>query len=309
MYKFLKQNAIYVVPLFLIILICVMVKIMWVDYMFEHSYTAYQKYGLTKLEKLFKIDTNYHVTNNYNVIFFYSHDYDVLPKYVYKTHRILENYCYRHGYKLLMINHNNDKNKISPYWLRVQDLIDLSIKYPEPNNVFIYLDLDTCLNPKYLNTPVTDLMDRIDHMHNTNWDIYVGTDTHQSINAGAIIVKNTEWSKKFLLLWAYKYKNAYWVHNTQNKKWSCFTPIGNYCEWARDGYEQGEINNIYHNNELSAKYHIAILNSSIMSNNSILLDSFIYHFYGDYAIPFYDIKIDGIDNLYKKFNKVIRSTL
>jgi hypothetical protein len=204
------------------------------------------------------------------------------------------------------MNHNNDKNKISPYWLRVIDLINLSQTYPEANNVFIYLDIDTCLNPKYIFTPIETLINKLDYLNNNNWDMYIGSDIHMTLNTGGLIIKNTEWSKQLLSNWWKQYDNAYWLYNYKYNQWTCYNKYGNYCIWAQDGYEQGALNNIYNNNYLESQYHILILNSSILSNNSILLDSFIYHFYGNYNIPFYDIKHDGVNNLYHKFKKKLQ---
>jgi hypothetical protein len=240
------------------------------------SYRAYLRYETSKLKVLLAIDDSAIPSNTYNVIFFYSHNYKKLPDYFAPGYQILSTYCKQHAYKLLVIDHSNDTEPISPYWLRVKDLVDLSRQYPESNNIFIYLDLDTCLNPTHMNISIEQLINRIDYL--TPWDMYVGTECIALMNTGGLIVKNTDWSKQLLQLWWSKYALARWVYD--DTKWICYTNKGSRCSWARDGYEQGELNNIYERNELDAKKHLAILNSSIISNPLISLDSFIYHFYG-----------------------------
>lgn len=255
------------------------------------SQTYHNKYKLSQLKLLLNLDYQYSTNNQYNVIFFYSHNYKVIPDYFDKGYQILSTYCNKHKYKLLIMDHTNDTELVSPYWLRVKDFILLSQIYPKENNLFIYLDLDTCLNPNYMNLPIDNLINKIDYINGKSWDMYVGNEYITIMNAGGIIVKNTLWSRQLLQLWWSKYNNSNWVLN--NNKWFCYNKSGFECAWARDGYEQGELINIYNNNELDTQNHLLILNNSIISNNSLYFDSFIYHFFGiknrdQYYKPLYD---------------------
>ena len=266
------------IGLAIICLLIIIIKLLVELIRWYLAYRAYQRYETSKLKVLLETNDNAVPTTRYNVIFFYSHNYKKLPDYFAPGYQILSTYCEQHKYKLLVIDHSNDTELISPYWLRVKDLVDLSQQYPESNNLFVYLDLDTCLNPTHMNVPIEQLINRMDHLNQKPWDMYVGTDCIAYMNTGGLIVKNTDWSKQLLLLWWSKYALSRWVYS--NAKWTCHTNAGNQCGWARDGYEQGELNNIYEQNELDTRNHLLIMNSSIISNSLIELDSFIYHFYG-----------------------------
>ena len=90
----------------------------------------------------------------------YSYDYLNLPKYSDYSIKCIQDYCELYNYTLMQINHYGENN-ISPYWLRVYDLIDLSQKYDD-KTIFIYLDLDTILNPKYFYIKIENLLNSID---------------------------------------------------------------------------------------------------------------------------------------------------
>lgn len=280
----------------LLAIICILIIIIKCSFdliRWKLSYQAYLRYESSKLNIVLNTDKNIIPNIQYNVIFFYSHNYKKTPDYFDVGYQILNTYCTKHNYKLLIMDHSNDTELISPYWLRVKDLVTLSQQYPESNNIFIYLDLDTCLNPKYMNVSVNQLINRIDYLNHKSWDMYVGTECTVPMNTGGLIVKNTDWSKQLLQLWWEKYSLSEWSYN--NNKWTCHTNKSKPCDWARDGYEQGELNNIYANNELDSKNHLLIVNSSIISNDLIELDSFIYHFYGSKnRMPLYN-------KLYKDF--------
>ena len=183
-----------------------------------------------------------------------------------------------HNYTLLVFDHYNDKNKISPYWYRVADFIKLSSQYEE-NTIFMYLDLDVCVNPKYKYLSINDMINAVDDIEEKNSDIYIGNNLGAITNAGVIIIKNTNWSKIFLNLWWSKYNPKDWNFDVENDKWRCEIN-GKKCIWSRDGYEQGAFNKMYENNELNSQDNIKILHYSLVSSNEIHRDNFIYHFYG-----------------------------
>ena len=232
---------------------------------------------------------------NNNIIFFFSIDYAILPKYYNKSLEMYKYYCNLHGYKFLVIEHNKDTNKISPYWNRVADLVKLSNLYKtDPNVVLIYIDVDTCINPKYINISIDKFLNTIDIIDKKSSDIYIGNDLNNSINAGIIIVRNTNWSKQFLKLWWSKYNPNDW--NFKNNKWTC-RQDGKLCDWAKNGYEEGSFSLIYDTNELNAQNHINILHYSLISNHLTYDDGFIFHFYirSDYY------KTLQINRFYKKY--------
>lgn len=216
---------------------------------------------------------------NRDVVFVYSHDYSVIPEYNKYSRWILNKYCSMHNYKMVEFNHKT--NNISPYWLRVKDLMNLCNEYDD-GAIFIYMDLDTCLNPNELNTSVNDLIAQLDHAN--SWNMYVGKDINLTcfINTGVIIVKNTEWSRSMLKLWWSKYNPTNWVNF--DGKWSCYDDVerGRSCEWAKDNYEQGELEKLYRSDALNAKSNIAICAAPILGNASFSnsRDTFMFHAFG-----------------------------
>jgi len=216
--------------------------------------------------------------NNYKVIFLYSHDYYKLPNSANLSIKIVNEYCKKHNYELIIKNHYPN-NSISPYWLRVYDLIELSEKYDE-KTLFVYLDLDATINPKYFNIKIEDLISTIDNYNNHIYDIYIGKDNikEKFINTGVMFLKNTKITKEILYNWIKLYNKNNW--KLIKKKWKCYTNI-NYtdeCIWAGKEYEQGALDYLYINNFNNIRDNIKILHMSICSNRYIDYDSFIYHF-------------------------------
>ena len=223
---------------------------------------------------------SYNNVNSYNIIFLYSYDYLNLPKYSDYSIKCILYYCELYNYTLMQINHYGENN-ISPYWLRVYDLIDLSQKYDD-KTIFIYLDLDTILNPKYFYIKIENLLNSIDKTDNINYDIYISTDRwpNLNINTGVIFVKNTNYSKKLLKKWSNYYQPKKWKYS--NNKWTCYNDLNIQCLILGIGkeYEQGALEHIYINNIYDTKIHIKILDNNISSCTNYNEDAFIYHFMG-----------------------------
>jgi hypothetical protein len=278
----MNLNNIYFVIILLIIFVIIIdfFKKKVYDFYFDHKHLSLQNviktYDITSNNKSYNYDNK---NNKNNIIFFLSFDYETLPSYYYKMLKILNDYCNYHNNKLYIFDHYNDTNKISPYWNKVADFIKLSNSYKEsPNTIIVYLDIDTCINPKYFNLSISNIIDTVNKIENKIGDIYIGNDPSPSEagNAGVIIIRNTDWSKQFLNLWWSKYNHNNW--KIINNKWVCRNQ-DKLCNWAGNDYEQGEFNNIYKNNDINSKDHIIVLNYSIISNNNFLTDAFIYHFH------------------------------
>lgn len=252
---------------YIIILILILILILNIYYfILNYNYTPLSTY-LDNLNKENKEEKK--------ILFIFSHDYKTLPVYFEYAKNSINKYCKMHNYNYIIKNHYPNK-KISPYWLRVFDLIELSNIYDE-NYIFIYLDLDTIINLKYKDIKIENLLDTIDKFDNKKYDIYIGKDIapHNYINTGVMFIRNTSYSKMLLNEWVKYYNSNIWLLN--NERWVC-TKNNNTCAWAGYDYEQGALEHIYLNNLFDSKNHIKILHSSICSERNILYDAFIYHF-------------------------------
>ena len=241
-------------------------------YIINYNYTPLCKY-LKKLNSQSNIINNY---KEYKIIFLFSHDYYDLPESAKYAIKITNEYCQKHNYELLIKNHYPN-NQISPYWLRVFDLINLSKQYDE-NTIFIYLDLDAAINPKYFDIAMTNLINIIELYDKKKYDIFIGKDNikNKFINTGVMFLKNTNKTKEILKLWSNKYNKNNWKYI--NNKWKCINNINEKCIWAGKEYEQGALDYLYINNIYNLRDYIKILHMSFCSNRYYNYDSFIYHF-------------------------------
>jgi hypothetical protein len=290
------MNYKIIISIILIILISAFNNLSELYYMYypaPHRYNFKNEYNNISLKNVINKYNNtskksYNIKNN--VVFFYSISYKTIPDYYTKASEALSHYCKIHNYTLFKFNHYDDEIKISPFWIRVFDFINLSKKY-DSNTIFVYLDIDTFVNPKYFNFNINNIIDTIDNIENKFYDVYIGNDPAYTSNAGIIIIRNTLWSKKFLNHWLSKYNENDW--QLVNNKWKCQKDKRS-CRWGEKGYEQGEFNIIYDKNEIDSRNHIKVLHYSIISNNKLEVDSFIYHFYSK-------DKKKCINNIYKKY--------
>lgn len=222
-------------------------------------------------------------TSNTKVVFFTCHDYDALPQYASKAQQLTQQYCKHHGYTF--IDSVYKKGAISPYWTRVDRLLRLSEMYDE-DTIFVYTDLDACVNPIMLPYSVPELLSALNE--NRVHDVYIGKDYNyfKHINSGVIILRNTEWSRKMLHHWWQLYDPSKWIFDGSN--WNC-TANNRVCVWAGDNYEQGVLENMYISDWNNCKQHIGILDVDFMSNASIVnQNTFIYHLMGQSATERYN---------------------
>jgi len=210
-----------------------------------------------------------------DVIFFIVHDYEELPEYAQKATHLTKDYCNKHGYTFLDIRY--PKGLISPYWLRVDALTKLTKLYPA-NTMFVYMDLDACINSYVMNFPLHRIISSL--KTNQLYDIYIGKDIDLTklVNSGVFIIRNTEWSRQFVDEWWSKHDSNNWTYN--NNKWKCVTKTKK-CTWAGLEYEQGQFDNLYKSDWNGSKTHIAILKIDLISNHFIQRKStIIYHLMG-----------------------------
>ena len=171
---------------------------------YYHIFEHINKYHMSNITNTFgNVSRNLRESYKYKIVIFRSINCETIPDYFKYHNDILEKYCKMHGYILEIFNHNEDN--INPYWTRVRDLINLSKKYDE-NAIFIYMDIDTIINPKHLDKDINKLLYAYDIKTNNVWDMYIGIDLDHIVNTGIIIIKNTEWCKALLDKWYKQYK-------------------------------------------------------------------------------------------------------
>jgi hypothetical protein len=212
-----------------------------------------------------------------NVVFFYSHNYETVPKFGDLSQYITDIYCKRHNYAWVSFNHDTLVN-VSPYWLRVQDLMKLSAAYPE-DTIFVYLDLDTCINLKRVDMSIDHLL--LNLTSDIKYDVYIGKDSSIAsvINTGVILLRNTTWSRALLQEWWKRYNPNQW--ELKNGNWTCLVDAKTKCSWAGDAYEQGSLERIYTENWNDSTSHIGVLHMDLVSNHlREQKNTFIYHLMG-----------------------------
>lgn len=218
------------------------------------------------------------IRTSHKVVFYYSHDYLNLPEYTKYSIDCTRQYCKLHKYDLIIKDHSKDR-KISAYWLRVFDALELMREYP-PDTIIIYLDLDTMINPTYFNIDINRLLNAIDYQDKQIYSIYIGRDQNifNIVNTGVFFIRNNMIAHSIIKKWSEQYTPSVW--SLQKNKWVCTIKNRKECTWAKDEYEQGELSKMYSNNILNTKKHIKILHTSICANKHLSIDSFIYHFMG-----------------------------
>lgn len=226
-----------------------------------------------------KIDMNVAVDPRpQRILVFNSYAYhDKIPEYAKYSIAINDKYTQRFGYTYKRFNHSVET--MPPYWMRVKDAYDqlLTNRY----DAIMYLDLDAVFY---------DMDKPIEHIMIGNYDFYIGEDPwsfreelNNLLNTGCFIIRNTEWSKKFLRNWlnacsgddgdlegVCKYD---WIF--KNKNWSCPN-----CAWAGVKYEQGSLANLYLSNVDNSQKHICIFSKDVLSNNEVSKSSFVLHLMG-----------------------------
>lgn len=261
-----------------IVQICLL--ILTVIVLLVYMYYVCLTYGYTHLHTYMSIlqKNTIKLKTKHKIVFYYSHDYEVLPEYTKYSIDMTRQYCAKHGYELIIKDHSIRK-LVSSYWLRVFDLINLMRIYPN-DTIFVYLDLDTMINPKYFHIEIESLLNAIDYHDNQLYSIYIGRDENiwNMVNTGVFFVRNNIFAKSIIYQWAKQYNPNAW--SLQQQKWICITETQKKCIWAQDEYEQGEFTALYMRNTLNAKKHVKVLHHSICSNKYLQLDSFIYHFMG-----------------------------
>lgn len=247
---------------------------------FLHPYLCTIINNKITFDQILNINIKKKKYHNNNVVFLFIIDFEKVPDYYKYSYEIINKYCKIHNYEFLIKNHFNDINKINHYWWRVYDLINLCSEY-EPNTIFIHIDIDACINPKYFNLSIDDLLNRIYNITYKEYDMFVSMDMKSGgfyakiMCAGVFIIRNTCWSRKILKYWWSKYNTNNWT--LINGNWIC-KENNKICEYARDNYDQGELNNLYNNNILNSQNHILQLDYSVLSDRGDFENEcFIYH--------------------------------
>lgn len=292
-------------------IVLIILIIVIASYYIAHNLTFYHpKKSLEYYEKLNwnSVVENFGESNsnqNPTVKFLFSYSYknDILPKYFKESRKMTNEYCKANGYELVEINHKGT-SRLSPYWLRVYDMIKMT-QSMRNGDIIVYLDMDATVNLKYKDTKITDLLHTIDTIVGKKFDIYVGSDPagarsnyNMVFNTGVIIFRVSDWSRNFLLRWFKRYKHSLWRFN--KGAWECRDNFDLICPWASlDGaYEQASFNILFYMNQYRENDKICKLHYSVLSNWFKNSDAFIYHLMGTTNTDRYNF----FSSLSKKYN-------
>lgn len=281
----MKTNEVVVVRkglVYILVIICVIVLCLGYGIL-QSRPQIIKNYNIKVHPKAFldNIDNGiYHKTlkkhDGKRVYVYMSIDYPKLPEYGKHSIAIMRLYCKKHGYDFKVYNHNSVSD-LSPYWIRVKDMYNL-LQITELDSIIVYFDLDAIVHPKYFSTRLESIMASLDGITNKTWDMYVSIDpfpTSYEMNTGIMMVRNTDWTRKYTSLWFANYPTGFWKKDTNTLKWEC-----NNCLWAGDEYEQGMFNRLYQRDILDSQDHILPVDTSILGNNSLTKNSFTLHLMG-----------------------------
>jgi hypothetical protein len=236
------------------------------------------------------------------IVFVSFHTYDKVPDYAHYTTIINKGYCHKHNYEYIM--KPLQKDKISPYWVRVFEIKNM-LNDMNDGDIVVYTDLDACVNPKWFDLRIEEIIQSLKTIsNNKDFHMYVGSDPIEAnfkykntLNTGVMIVENNTWTRKLFEIWGDMYDKRNWIYNNG---WHCRTNVGFGCKWAGDEYEQGSLNILYTKNILKSSTHICKLHYSIMSNMNFNKDSFIFHIMGTDN----NKRLEFFRKLYREYKKL-----
>jgi hypothetical protein len=205
-----------------------------------------------------------------HILVFQCGAYTSFPEYATLGITINKAYCLKWGYTY--INKIHSIEEAPPYWLKILDF------YTFLNgdwDYICYLDYDAVFYD--FKRSIEAFIQPLER-----YSLLIGEDNSPfvDINAGVIIIKNNEISKKLIQTWLsycfsdfetkerFKYCKP-WIF--KEGKWNCPR-----CIYARNNYEQGIFNSFIYK---KFKQDIGILPISYISNNNPDKDSFILHLY------------------------------
>ena len=168
---------------------------------------------------------------------------DKEPIYADVTSRLNQMYCdkWNFEYKHYVV----PPDLIPPYWIKTYQLHGLMAR---DYDYVCWLDLDAAFVNHDIN--LLNLLQYIDSEDSKQYSMYVSEDFafpfFPPINAGVIIVKNDQKGKEIISKWhgdcfcgeGLCNDCARWTYS--NAKWKC-----DGCSWARLGYEQHSLNELY----------------------------------------------------------------
>lgn len=172
-------------------------------------------------------------------IIFTSVNESYIGELVKKHMSYMEKYAERH-HEISIKRFVHGDGKISPYWTRVHDLLDLCNSYPD-DTLFVYLDTDAIVNSKYFDVSISEFIADVDP--GKTRDIYISEDPladypffyDGTYNTGVFIVRNSTKSREFVRSWLSLYNPEEWSYS--GNKWKCKVNDRE-CVWSGLGYEQ-----------------------------------------------------------------------
>lgn len=191
---------------------------------------------------------------------------------------INSHYCYRNGYDYYCYTNHEEiwklviKENLAIQWQKVLLLKEVMEEYPE-YDWYMFLDMDAIF---------VNLADRIENYCDDDYNIIFGRDeaAHSVVNTGVILVKNTEWSKKFLNDWWDSRDNTTGQEAQDLMGWGggMHRPEAGWIFKASIWHEQTCISVMYKKDE-DVRKNVKIIDNRNFNSPIYYPDGFIFHAY------------------------------
>lgn len=167
-------------------------------------------------------------------------------EFVHLNSKILQRYSNIHGYTFKQFVHDDDY--MSPYWLRVHDLLHLC-KTTRDGTLIMYFDSDAI--PICKDISIEAFIKSVSLENDRGADIYVSEDPQTQydliykglFNSGVFIVRNTSRAREIVQEW-YNMYNSNFSWTKGNQGWMCRI-YNRPCIWSFKGYEQYALSELY----------------------------------------------------------------
>ena len=234
--------------------------------------------------------------------------YDNRINYGVYSEKINSKYCELNNYTYFC---ETDFNKISlcldgkaPTWYKPKLILDVFLQYPDLDYL-LFLDADAI---------ISDFNQKIENFIDPKYDLILAEDIghHSDMNAGVILIKNTQWSKDFLEQW---WKSGEEFTGNDAKELNIHTLLPQHMEQRGTfgnalWHDQTCLTLLYRNNK-DVRDHIKIIPNHSFNWYEYNQGNFIFHAYSKGHSPYrtldviYREKFEQLDENTNSINLIV----